>query len=223
MKISKKLIIIISFGAVFLIVVGIGAYFFWQYQTIQSQQKNPTAFAQKEQKMLVKSVELLMALPTEEEPIVATVSDVNRLQGQTFFAHAKNGQKVLLYMKAKKAILYDPQINKVIEVGPINTKEVTAVSPTPTNTNIVIYNGTTTVGFATTIEKQLKAKMPNVTVIQKTNASSSAYPKTLIVDLTGKQTAMVKQLATVLNGEVRSLPTIEKKPISADILVILGE
>ena len=34
----------------------------------------------------------------------------------------KNGDKVLIYSQAGKAYLYDPVINKLLEVAPINLK-----------------------------------------------------------------------------------------------------
>ena len=64
----------------------------------------------------IAAVEKLMELPNEE-PTVATVSDLKTLQGQPFFAHAEEGDRVLFYTQAKKAILYRPTANKIIEVA----------------------------------------------------------------------------------------------------------
>lgn len=63
----------------------------------------------------------LMVLPTDETPTLATVSDPEKLKNQSFFANAKTGFKVLVYAKAQKAILFDPYINKIVEVAPINS------------------------------------------------------------------------------------------------------
>ena len=40
-----------------------------------------------------------------------------------FFANAQVGYKVLVYAVAKKAILYDPISNRIIEVGPVNVTD----------------------------------------------------------------------------------------------------
>ena len=67
---------------------------------------------------VVSRVGNMMLLP-DETPTIATVTDLNKLQGQKFFAHAEKGDIVLMYAKAQKAILYSPSQNKIIEVAPI--------------------------------------------------------------------------------------------------------
>ena len=66
---------------------------------------------------LVDKVSLLTALPTDETPTVATVTDITKLQGQPFFAKAQNGDKVLIYTKNKKAILYRETTNEIINTS----------------------------------------------------------------------------------------------------------
>jgi hypothetical protein len=66
-------------------------------------------------------VGLLIVLPKNETPTIATVSDPSVLKNQAFFVDAKKGDKVLIYTNAKKAILYDPVIKKIINVAPVNT------------------------------------------------------------------------------------------------------
>lgn len=75
---------------------------------------------------LLTEVNLLYDLPTDESPTVATVSDKTKLKNQPFFSKAENGDKVLIYTKAKKAILYRPTTHKIVEVSPL-----TITSPTP--------------------------------------------------------------------------------------------
>ncbi|MGI8419562.1 MAG: LytR C-terminal domain-containing protein [Candidatus Levyibacteriota bacterium] len=233
---KKSLIIIVSFSLVAVAAIGFAVYFYVQYQKTQEELKNPASAAQSESKNLIVQVGKLMVLPTSEQPTIATVSDINKLKGQSFFTNAKNGDKVLIYSKAQKAILYDPSENKIVEVGPINLNSANQAqsqtattsanltpSPTPKNLAVALYNGTPTIGLTTTVATQLKTSAPNVIVVAKQNAVKTTYTKTLVIDLTGKQSSAALQLAKTLNGQVGSLPAGEVKPTGADLLVILGK
>lgn len=81
---------------------------------------NPQKVAQEEIKATVNRVSELIILPENEEPTIATVAEPEKLKDQPFFAKAQIGFKVLIYTKAKKAILYDPQNHKIVEVAPVN-------------------------------------------------------------------------------------------------------
>jgi hypothetical protein len=63
-----------------------------------------------------------MTLPTEK-PTIATVENTKKLTSQAFFKNARNGDKVLMYTQTKKAILYRPSEDKVIEVAYLNIKK----------------------------------------------------------------------------------------------------
>ncbi|HZE87693.1 MAG TPA: LytR C-terminal domain-containing protein [Methylomirabilota bacterium] len=209
-----------------ILAVGVGIYFYLQYHNNQEILKNPTFAAQVEAQTLVGKVGQLMVLPANEQPTIATVSDATKLKGQPFFAKAENGFKVLIYPKAKEAILYDPGTNKIVEVGPINISQPTTAPSVSTKSNpvkIALYNGTTTVGLTSTIEKQMQGKIANFTIVEKANASKSTYTKTVVVDVGGKNAAVAAQIATFLKGEVGNLPQGEIKPANADILVILSK
>lgn len=82
-------------------------------------------FASDEAKVraLVSDVSEHMLLPENEVPNVATVTDLHALEGQKFFEHAKEGDQVLMFMASKKAIIYRPSIDRIIEVGPITAEQ----------------------------------------------------------------------------------------------------
>ena len=106
-----------------LVVVSAGSatYFYMQLQDLKA---NPQAVQGEEQVAeLLAEVGELIVLPENEQPTVATVSDVERLRDQPFFANAKNGDRVLIYTDARKAILYDPVAKKIVEVAPVNIGE----------------------------------------------------------------------------------------------------
>lgn len=75
---------------------------------------------QEENKALVEKVGTLIALPNNETPTIATVNDLDKLSSQPFFDNAELGDKVLIYAKAKKAVLYRPSQNKIIELAPLS-------------------------------------------------------------------------------------------------------
>jgi hypothetical protein len=110
-----KLLISILLGIVIIALAGL-FYFYLQVRSLQS----PSVKAQQETKDLVGEIGRYMILPTDETPTLATVSDPSKLQDQTFFAHAQVGDKVLIYTRNKKAILYSPSMHKIVEVAPVS-------------------------------------------------------------------------------------------------------
>lgn len=111
----------------FLIIAGGGAFGYYKYTQLNNENKrlsaNPEEAAKSEANKVKSSVAQLIEVPTDEEPTIATVVDASKLSGQAFFAKAQNDDRVLMYQKAKKAILYRPSTNKIIEVAPINIGE----------------------------------------------------------------------------------------------------
>lgn len=102
-----------------LCIVALGSAWYF-YDKVSDAKQDPVAKAGIETANLVAKVGKLIILPVDEVPTVATVEDVEKLKDQPFFANAKVGFKVLLYANAKKAFLYDPVNNKVVESAPFN-------------------------------------------------------------------------------------------------------
>jgi|CXWL01.1.fsa_nt_gi hypothetical protein len=126
---KKKLLLPVLVG-VLIIVLGAAGYL---YMEVTKLKEDPQAAARKEAEALVAIVGKIIILPADELPTIATVSDPTKLADQAFFAKAKVGDKVLLYATARKAYLYDPTANKILEVAPINLGESdTTVAPIPT-------------------------------------------------------------------------------------------
>lgn len=93
-----------------------------------------SAAVQSEVNALIAQVGKLIALPTDETPTVATVTDASKIKDQPFFANAQNGDKVLIYQKAAQAILYRPSTNKIIQVGAVNINNQAVATPAPSPT-----------------------------------------------------------------------------------------
>ncbi len=102
---------------------GIAYYFYNRYQHTQVLLRNPQEAAKAETKTIVDDVARYMELPTNEQPTLATVTDVKKLQDQPFFKRAQNGDKVLIYIQAKEAILFRPNNKKIIAVAPISLND----------------------------------------------------------------------------------------------------
>lgn len=220
-KIPKQIIT----GIIVLLLIGAAAtpsyYFYGKYQKSQALLQNPTEAAKEEVNAITAKVGKLIELPSGEEPTVATILDKEKLKDQPFFARAENGDKAIIYTQAKKAILYRPSINKVIDVGPLN------IGQPALPVKIALYNGTTSPELTNTMEKDLKQKVTNIEVAAKDNAKRNDYAKTLVINLTGASTNEAAQLAQLINGEVSALPAGEIKPKitgqTIDMLVIIGK
>lgn len=95
------------------------ALYFHKSSELNQLKSNPNHLANQEANKLIAMVRQHFALPNEK-PTIATVEDVNKLKGQSFFKDARNGDKVLMYTQSKKAYLYRPSEDKVIEVAFLN-------------------------------------------------------------------------------------------------------
>ncbi len=118
---NKKKTIIYLIGVILVLVFAVGGsvYVIKQKPEILGLAKNSQDADRKEIEKYVTEVSKLMLLP-EEDPTLATVADPTKVKDQPFYKNAEEGDKVLIYYAAKKAILYRPSENKIIEVGAVN-------------------------------------------------------------------------------------------------------
>ena len=218
--------------------IGAGIYFYSRYQKTAQELQITQQNSQDVVTFYVEKVGKLIDLPPDEEPQIATVTDLERLKSQPFFAKAKVGDRVLLYTKNKKAILYDPVANKVMEVGPLilptdatgsagilGTTGQPSPSPSPklALTKIAIYNGTDDPEALDRMEKRLKdVKDVKLTIMDKLQSSQKEYANSLIVDISGLRQQEAKKLGELLSIGLGQLPEGEKKPEGADLLIIVG-
>lgn len=114
MKITKKLVYKII---ALIIVAGIftgGGYY------LATKKKGDSEDNQKMLEETVADVSKLYLLPEDEVPTLATVTDIKKLEGQPFFARAKEGDKMLIYTNNKLVILYSPTLDKIVQIGGVN-------------------------------------------------------------------------------------------------------
>lgn len=116
-KIQKKMKV--AFWGIGILVVLGSVVTAWHFQKKYTEllhiQQNP----QSELSSVLSKISSLMDLPLDETPTLATITDSTRLSGQMFFDHAENGDKVIVYTKAAKAILFRPSSRKIINVSSV--------------------------------------------------------------------------------------------------------
>ena len=223
---NKNKILIGFFGLVFLVTLGSAVYFYDQNLKLKVTSDET---AKEDNQKLLSEVGKIIELPSNESPTVAVVSDKEKLSGNVFFKNSQNGDKVLIFAEAKKAILYRPSTKKLIEVANINLADSNGVVARSKDENVEavaikmsIFNGTKEDNIFQDIENKLKEQKINAEFVTKRNALRDNYIQTLVVDLTGESSESADQIAKALDGQVGSLPKGETKPEGSDILIIAG-
>lgn len=163
---------------------------------------------EKVNKQLVAEVAERAVLPGGETPSVTTVVNKEKVS-QTFLADARNGDKVLLFFQAGKAVLYRPSTHQVVNIGPLQQPDARVFirSGTPKDVSDILSNKL--------------SKAAGFKIVSKDFSDKRDYTKTLVVDLSGNRPDLAERVATVVGGTVSKLPPAESPP-DADILVIAG-
>ena len=96
--------------------IAIIGYFGWNMMHAGGTQAEK---AQAEAKSLSAEVAKIMVVPNET-PIVASVEQADTLKKeQPFYANVQNGDKLLIYPQAAKAIIFRESSNMIINAGPV--------------------------------------------------------------------------------------------------------
>ncbi len=127
-KIQLYKITTMTLGILFLASAGAGGYYYFELNKIQ---ENSQKLAQEDRATLLAQIGRLILLPNNEDPTIATVANPELLRNQQFFNNAQKGDRILIYTIARKAILYNPTADKIIEVAPVN------ISPTQATTSVL--------------------------------------------------------------------------------------
>lgn len=122
---SIKTVIIL--GAVTLAIVSLVGFGMWSYKNYTEAKKEiarlssvegQKELAKKELDSIRQKLGRHIILPQDEDPTIATVTDVEALKKtQAFFNNAQNGDKLIVYSGAKKAIIYSPERDILVNVG----------------------------------------------------------------------------------------------------------
>lgn len=168
----------------------------------------PVKLAAAEQQAVMQQVAQLAVVPSGETPSITTVINKAEVK-QAFLQNAENGDKVLLYFQAGRAIVYRPSTHKIVNMGPLD-------QPIP---SVFIRNGTTTELPANLTAKVTDGQQFNL--LSRDQAVKHDYKTTLVVDLAGNRPDIATKLARQLGATVAPLPAGESRP-DADLLVIVG-
>ncbi len=104
----KKIFIwvIVLISIYFLVVFGLQIF-----NAYQTKSNAPTT------EQILNAIRGEIILPTNEEPVIKTVTNLEEVKYQPFFMNAEVGDQVIIYSVAKKAILFRPSTNKIIEAS----------------------------------------------------------------------------------------------------------
>lgn len=113
---------IVGLAALLVVVIGAAVFFYGEWQRyrddpVEAQEDQ----IQRDVNKVVRKVGKLMFLPEDEVPSLVTVDNKDEInENQEFFRLTEDGDKMLIYRQARKAILYRPKINKIVNVASIN-------------------------------------------------------------------------------------------------------
>jgi len=112
--------------ALLFIFLGIVAWFVSDYYAMTKEiriLKDPAEqarLAEEESRKIIAQIAQVMILPTDEAPTLLTIKDAATLASQEpFYSGTVNGDVVVVYEKAAKAIVWSPSRYKIVNVGPV--------------------------------------------------------------------------------------------------------
>ncbi|MBN2015703.1 LytR C-terminal domain-containing protein [Candidatus Dojkabacteria bacterium] len=225
-----KEIILLLFIFLLLAALGVVGYLYIQER---NKPEDTTQAATEEVKRIKEDVGKLILLPEDVEPTIATITDVERLREENadFYKDAENGDILLIY--PKRAIIYSPSKNIIVNVAPIIRQPTgEGVQPeteeqTPDelgSLNIELRNGSTTGGVTNDYEDKIEEVFGDTfTVTGKNDAMNKKYTGVVVYDLTGgAKEASVQALAEELSATIETILPTGEASSEADVVIIIG-
>lgn len=150
-----------------------------------------------------------LSIQGDGNPVILTVEDKNKAT-QPFLQQAVNGDKVLLYYKAKRAVLYRPSEKRVVHQG----------TYTPPDAKVFIRKGTAENSPVESVKNALKS-VSDITIASEDMATKTDYQGTVIVHVTDRYDEKVRELSDKLQAKIVRMPAGESFP-DADIMILVG-
>lgn len=235
---SKKKRRVLKFFLLFLLIVvilgalGYFGYSWWNLKKELQKIQTPEGTQELQKKQTEEIIEKLKAhtvLPEDEQPIIVTVIDATALKKQSnFYEMAKNGDLVIIYFKAKKAYLYDPIADRILNIGPVITEGESSQSqtqPSPTSqqgrVTVEVRNGTAILGLGAEMAKKIQKIDSSFDVLPATDADKK-YTKTLLI-VNNADKKLVAKIEKELGVTAQTEMPEGERGSSANILVIVGK
>lgn len=230
--------------------IGTAAYFHAEYKKV-TQTKSPEAELESVVAAISEHFELpqgetpTLATVTDREKLSGQAFFASSQNGDKVLLY-QEGKKAILYRPSTGKIV---NVAPIGVQAPTQAEQEAAPSPVDSETvagtettndeapaeatapeavipaepaRVALYNGTKKVGLTGTYEKELLSEdAASYGIVLKESAVKTDYEKSVVVDLSGKQSVRAAQIAEKLGVSVEALPEGETAP-DADILVILG-
>lgn len=111
---TKKKIFFGILGVLIFMIIGLVSYTYTRSDSYKVRQ------IEKESQEIIKKVGKLIVLPNEK-PAIFNVQDPELLvKQQSFFKGSQKGDKLLVFPKSGKAVIYSPSKNIIINTGPVS-------------------------------------------------------------------------------------------------------
>jgi len=169
----------------------------------------PAAPASKDLDSIIIDVSKLANITGDPNPEIIRVSK-QQTSDLPILQKSKVGDIVLLYYRAKTAVLYRLSSQSIIDTAPF----------VPPEARVIILNGTADDNKALAARAKLES-ISNLQIISEKSAVKNTYTKTYSVDLTNRYEAEYAAINNALGSTLQRLRASETPP-DADILIIVG-
>lgn len=158
---------------------------------------------------IVLRVNKVLSIQGDSNPAILTVEDKSKVT-QPFLEQSQNGDKILLYYKAKKAVLFRPSEGRIINQG----------SYTPPDAKVFIRRGTSDDTKVAEARNRLE-EVEAIDLVSEDDSPKKDYRGITIVSVTDRYDEKLRELEDLFGVKAARLPAGETFP-DADILIIVG-
>ena len=158
---------------------------------------------------IVNIINKSLSISGEANPAVLTVEDKSKAT-QPFLEQAQNGDKVVLYYNARKAVVFRPSEERIVHQG----------SYTPPEAKLFIRKGTTQDTRIDEVRSRLGA-ISDIEIVSQDSSTKQDYQGLVLVSVTDRYDEKIAELERLFGIKVSRLPAGETFP-DADIMLIVG-